>query len=96
MDFNPKRRMHKNSIESWHEVAKPKEDANKVKIYNILKSTPRLTMHQVAEKLQLPVNYISGRFTGLKDEGYIIGDGKIKVGRAPRTLWIVTDKEFNG
>lgn len=90
----PKRRMHSNSIDAYHNEVKPTLKGRKLVVYEAIKKMPKCTSKDVAKYLGVELNTISGRFTDLFDLGLIKESGSIKIGRSTCSQWEITDKEL--
>lgn len=87
----PKRRMHANSLDAYHNEVKPTLKGRKLIVYEAIKKMPKCTMKDVATYLNVPLNTISGRFSQLRDTGFIKEVGSIKISKTTCTQWEVTD-----
>ena len=64
-------------------------------VYNLVNIYGLITSHQIAEKMKLGINQVSGRITELKDEFLIIEAGSVlnRKTKVHNTLWRVTTKD---
>lgn len=86
----PKRRIHANSIDAYHNEVKPTLKGRKLVVYEAIKKMPKCTSKDVAKYLGVELNTISGRFTELFDLGFIKEVGKIKIGKTNCAQWEIT------
>lgn len=79
------------SIETYTRK-EPEMQTDRDRIYMEIASNGGITLKEIAEKWGCPPNCISGRITELRDEGYIVPDGKkylpnYKGKVYPHTIW---------
>lgn len=66
--------MSENQIKSWIDL-QSKLKGRRLQVYNIIKEKPA-TLFEVADALGVPVNYVTGRITELKNLGLIKSAGE--------------------
>jgi DNA-binding MarR family transcriptional regulator len=80
--------MKNTSIMAYDSIQKeltPRE----MKVYEKVYTFPGITQRETAEKLNVPVHTISGRFTSLENKGIIIVIGEKKIGNRSHGTYAV-------
>lgn len=65
------RQTNQDSVAIYHVIVKPTLTSRELLVLQAYEGEPDLTLHEVAHKLNLPVNTISGRITALLEKGKI-------------------------
>jgi DNA-binding MarR family transcriptional regulator len=80
--------MNPNSLMAWESIQKeltPRE----MKVFEKVYTFPGITQRETAEKLNVPVHTISGRFTALENKGIIKVIGEKKIGNRSHGTYAV-------
>lgn len=85
--------MHKNSLEAYCAIEAELPDKSK-KVFAVVVNHCPITRQDIAARLSVPINQVTGRVKELLDSGVIEEKGKIKTdtGRS-RSLLVVTARE---
>jgi DNA-binding MarR family transcriptional regulator len=85
--------MNPNSLMAWESIQKeltPRE----MKVFEKVYTFPGITQRETAEKLNVPVHTISGRFTALENKGIIKVIGEKKIGNRNHGIYSVVQTKL--
>lgn len=83
--------MRQTSLKAWERI-KDKLSPRRKAVFLHISRKPGITLREVAKKMKVGVNQISGRFTELEKLRLIkeVGQKKFKGERQPHTMWRAT------
>lgn len=80
--------MHPNSIKIYKDKIEPNLSEREYQVLTALQELTQGHVYDIAEKLNLPVNSVSGRLTALSNRQLIVADGyKLNKFNNNCTLW---------
>ena len=74
--FENDERGNRNARDEAYRLKEPEMESDRAKVYQEIVSNDGITLKEIADKWGCPPNCISGRITELKNDGFIIADGK--------------------